>query len=99
MTDVNIAMNIIVDAYNDEYDMAILVSGDSDLMPPIREVHKLFKDKRVFIAFPPKRHNNSLALIAKGSEIIGRKRLIDSQFDEQVLSKTGYPLRMPVEWK
>jgi uncharacterized LabA/DUF88 family protein len=99
MTDVNIAMNIIVDAYKDEYDMAILISGDSDLTPPIREVHALFKNKRVFIAFPPKRHNNSLALVAKGSEIIGKKRLLDAQFDEQVLSKTGYLLRIPDDWK
>jgi hypothetical protein len=40
-----------------------------------------------------------LALVAKGSEIIGRKRLLDAQFDEQVLSKTGYLLRMPNDWK
>lgn len=74
MTDVNIATAIIVDAYKDEYDMAMLISGDSDLTPPIREVHKLFKNKRVFIAFPPKRHNSSMAMVAKGSEIIGKKK-------------------------
>jgi uncharacterized LabA/DUF88 family protein len=55
MTDVNIATAIIVDAFKNEYDMAMLISGDSDLTPPIREVHNLFKEKRVFIAFPPKK--------------------------------------------
>lgn len=99
MTDVNIATAIIVDAYKDEYDMAMLISGDSDLTPPIREVHHLFKTKRVFIAFPPKRHNNSMALLAKGYETIGRKKLIDSQFDEEVVSKTGFKLKIPYEWK
>lgn len=99
MTDVNIATAIIVDAYKDEYDMALLISGDSDLTPQIREVHDLFKQKRVFIAFPPKRHNNSMALIAKGSETIGRKKLVDSQFEEEVISKTGYKLRIPPEWR
>lgn len=99
MTDVNIATAIIVDAYKDEYDMAMLISGDSDLTPPIREVHSLFKDKRVFIAFPPKRHNSSMALVAKGSEIIGRKKLFNAQFDEEVTSKTGYKLKIPTAWK
>lgn len=98
MTDVNIATAIIVDAFKDEYDMAMLISGDSDLTPPIREVHSLFKDKRVFIAFPPKRHNSSMALVAKGSEIIGRKKLTDAQFDAEVTSKTGYILKIPKEW-
>jgi uncharacterized LabA/DUF88 family protein len=98
MTDVNIATAIMVDAFQNNYDMAMLISGDSDLAPPIREVHGLFNNKRVFIAFPPKRHNSSMALVAKGSEIIGRKKLVDAQFDEEVESKTGYKLKRPKEW-
>lgn len=99
MTDVNIATAIIVDAFKDEYDMAMLISGDSDLTPPIREVHKNFKDKRIFIVFPPKRSNSSMSLEAKGSQIIGRKKLVDSQFDDEVISRTGYKLKIPTEWK
>ncbi len=99
MTDVNIATAIIVDAFKDEYDMAMLISGDSDLTPPIREVHKHFKDKRVFVAFPPKRHNSSMSIVAKGSETIGRKKLLLAQFDEEVISKTGYKLKIPTSWK
>ncbi len=99
MTDVNIATNIIMDAYQDKYDAAMLISGDSDLVPPINAVHQNFKNKRVFIAFPPKRHNASMALVAKGSFIIGRKKLIDSQFQEEVVSKSGYKLKRPDSWK
>ena len=99
MTDVNIATAIIVDAYKDEYDMAMLISGDSDLTPPIKEIHHQFNNKRVFIAFPPKRHNSSMAIVAKGSLMIGRKKLIEAQFPESVISKSGYDLRIPKEWK
>ncbi len=99
MTDVNIATHIIMDAYKDEYDMAMLISGDSDLVPPIKAVHSNFNKKRVLIAFPPKRHNSSMALVAKGSLTIGRKKLVDSQFDEEVISKTGYKLKRPPTWK
>ena len=34
MTDVNIATHMIIDAFQDKYDTAILISGDSDLVPP-----------------------------------------------------------------
>lgn len=98
MTDVNIATAMMVDAFQDQYDMDMLISGDSDLTPPIREVHQVFVSKRVFIAFPPKRHNSSMALVAKGSEIIGRKKLRDAQFNEEVISKTGYKLKKPMKW-
>lgn len=99
MTDVNIATHIIMDAYKDKYDMAMLISGDSDLVPPIKAVHENFNTKRVLIAFPPKRQNSSMALVAKGSLIIGRKKLADSLFDDEVISKSGYKLVIPSSWK
>ncbi len=99
MTDVNIATSIIIDAYKNEYDMAMLISGDTDLVPPIREVHALFKDKRVMIAFPPKRHNKVLAIAAKGSFVIGRKKLTDSQLNDEISSLSGFKITIPVSWK
>jgi uncharacterized LabA/DUF88 family protein len=99
MTDVNIATQLIVDAYNDKYDMAMLISGDSDLVPPIKAVHENFPKKRVFVAFPPKRHNNTVAVVAKGSLIIGRKKLVESQFPQSIPKVAdGFILVKPHEW-
>lgn len=98
MTDVNIATQILIDAYQNKYDMAMLISGDSDLVPPIKAVHEIFKNKRVFVAFPPKRHNQSVALVARGSLTIGRKKLVESQFEEKVAKKDGYVLNKPSIW-
>jgi uncharacterized LabA/DUF88 family protein len=98
MTDVNIATQMLVDAYQDNYDMAMLLSGDSDLVPPIKAIHDLFKQKRVFVAFPPKRYNNSVALVAKGSMTIGRKKLMDHQFPPEVIKPDGFVLVKPVNW-
>ena len=36
MTDVNIATAMLTDAYRDRFDTALLVSADSDLVPPVR---------------------------------------------------------------
>lgn len=99
MTDVNIATQILIDAFQDKYDMAMLISGDSDLVPPIKSVHEIFKNKRVFVAFPPKRHNQSVALMAKGSLTIGRKKLVDSQFELEVPKRDGYILKKPKDWE
>ena len=98
MTDVNIATQMLVDACHDSYDTAMLISGDSDLVPPIKAIHEHFPGKRVFVAFPPKRFNNSVALVAKGYINIGRKKLVDSLFDDIVTKNDGFNLKKPVEW-
>jgi uncharacterized LabA/DUF88 family protein len=99
MTDVIIATQMLIDAYQDNYDMAMLISGDSDLVPPIKAIHANFKTKRVFVAFPPKRFNNSVSMEAKGSMVIGRRKLVESQFSEVVVKSDGFELKKPSEWK
>jgi len=98
MTDVNIATQMLVDAYDDKYDMAMLISGDSDLVPPMIEIHKHFNNKRVFVAFPPARQNNTVKIHAKGILTIGRKTLADSQLPETIAKPNGYILKKPREW-
>jgi len=98
MTDVNIAVKMLIDAFQNRFDTAILISGDSDLIPPIREIKRHFKDKKVIVAFPPKRHNISLSNIADGCFIIGRKKLKDSQLPEEIVKPDGYKLIRPQEW-
>lgn len=98
MTDVNIAVAMIEDAHNDLYDTAFLITGDSDLVPPIKSIHKIFPNKRVFVAFPPQRENISVKNVAKGCLTIGRKKLMDAQFSIEVIKKNGYILKKPDLW-
>lgn len=98
MTDVNIAVEILADAFQDAFDTAILVSGDSDLTAPIMALKKHFPKKKIIIAFPPGRHNVSLAHLADNSFIVGRKKLKDSQLPEAIKKPDGFVLRKPVMW-
>lgn len=50
-SDVNLAGYLLVDAYNDEYDVAIVVSNDSDLATPIKLVRSVFS-KQVALLNP-----------------------------------------------
>jgi uncharacterized LabA/DUF88 family protein len=59
-TDVNIATNFICDALSDAFDTAILVTGDSDLIPAIEAVKQLKPQNRVVVAFPPNRYSREL---------------------------------------
>jgi uncharacterized LabA/DUF88 family protein len=98
MTDVNIATHLLIDAFKDKYDTAILISGDSDLVPPIQAVHSNFPTKAVSVFFPPSRHNNSVAAAARGSMLLGRKKLNDNQFPEEIEKPDGYKIIKPAEW-
>lgn len=61
-TDVNIALQMLDDAYNNKYDRGLLVSADSDLAPPIRLVLDRFPKKQMRIITPVGR-NHSWALV------------------------------------
>lgn len=99
MTDVNIATHLLTDAFSDVYDTAILISGDSDLVPPIKAVHQYFPSKSISVFFPPERHNNTVALAAKGSMSLGRKKLSNNQFSQSIEKTDGFILQKPVEWE
>ena len=98
MTDVNIASRMLVDAFQDRFDTAFLISGDTDLIPPIREIKSNFAQKRVIVGFPPGRHNVSLQKIASASFVIGRKKLLDSQLPDEIIKPDGFKLSRPIQW-
>jgi uncharacterized LabA/DUF88 family protein len=99
MTDVNIAVELLQDAFHDNFDTALLISADSDLTAPIMAVKKLFPQKRIVIAFPPKRFSYHLQKIVHFSFIIGRANLAKSQFPPQVKRADGFMLTKPATWK
>ena len=99
MTDVNIAMELLADAFQDRYDTALLVSADSDLTEPIRKVQQLFPGKRVVVVFPPNRVSERLKAVANAYFTLGRKKLADSLFPAEVIKTDGTVLRRPPRWK
>jgi uncharacterized LabA/DUF88 family protein len=99
MTDVNIATSLMIDAFTDKFDVAFLVSGDSDLVPPIKAIRELFPEKEVWVVLPPSRESNALKKVANGSFVLGRKKLEISQLKEEIQSNYGVLLKRPSTWK
>jgi len=52
-TDVNVAVRIVGDSALDKTDVIVLVSADSDLVPPLEFVRDNYPDKKIRIYFPP----------------------------------------------
>ena len=98
-TDVNIAVEMLTDAYEDRFDTALLISGDSDLADLIRIIRSRFPQKWVVVAFPPARHSDDLLKVANRAFTIGRKKLADSQFPDAVPKAEGYVLQRPAQWR
>ena len=99
MTDVNIAVEMLKDAYQNKFDTAILISADSDLSSPIITINELFPEKKVIIAFPPARFSFMLNQIANHSITIGRRKFEQSILPENITKKDGYVLKRPITWK
>lgn len=98
MTDVNIATELLVDAFQDRFDTALLVSADSDLAGPIMKMRSLFPAKRVVVVFPPDRVSERLRREANHSFTLGRSNIAQSQLPDPVLKPDGFPLRRPSTW-
>jgi len=98
MTDVNIAVELMSDAFLDHYDVAYLLSADSDLTHVITRIRSLFPEKKIVVAFPPERHSKDLENRARFSFTIGRAALAKSLFPLEVKKPDGYVLSCPDLW-
>lgn len=97
-TDVNIAVELLSDVFSDVYDKAIIISADSDLIPPIMKINVLFPDKKIIVAMPPGNKSKELENTAI-CFTIGENIIRQSQFPNEVVSKTGFILKKPVSWE
>jgi len=98
MTDVNIAVELLTDAFQDKFDVALVISADSDLVALLKKTKELFPSKRILIAFPPKRHSVDLTKVADAFFTIGRKKIADSLFPQKIRKPDGFIIECPRRW-
>ncbi|MBY0312585.1 MAG: NYN domain-containing protein [Phycisphaerales bacterium] len=98
-TDVNIATQLLLDCVDDRFDVAIVVSGDGDLLAPILAVPRRFPPKSVWMAFPPNRPNRELEAAAGGKVRIRQYMLAQSQLPDEIPISSSLTLRRPLDWR
>lgn len=96
-TDVHIAVKIVEDAFTDQFDKAIIISADTDLMPPIDSVKSFFPEKNIVVIAPPKRMSRCRSMNPVYE--IPVSKLNHNLFPKTANDKNGDPAFMrPVEY-
>lgn len=98
MTDVNISVELMSDAFQNRFDTAFLLSADSDLTGTVESIRRLLK-KRVVAIFPPGRSSYSLKSVANAVLHIGHLELAKSLFPDEIAVSGGVELKRPATWR
>lgn len=97
-TDVAIAAKLFEICHTDAADSIVLVTGDTDLAPAVRMCLNLFPGKTLLFAFPYKRVNDELRILAPGSFKIKAKTYFKHQFPDPLILQDGTTIAKPITW-
>ncbi len=95
-SDVNLSCELLADTYEDCFDIAFVVSGDSDLATPVSKA--VTKGKSVIVANPPNRKSQALLRAASNGFSINLRRLRSCTLPQQFTTENG-SFTMPEEWQ
>jgi hypothetical protein len=89
-SDVNLAVQLISDAYEDRFDMAFVISRDSDLTSPLRFIRTRFPEKKLKVIAPPERmHSKELWAIATHRASITKAHLDSCLLPQRIYDASG----------
>jgi uncharacterized LabA/DUF88 family protein len=98
-TDINISLQMICDAFEEKYDIAFLLTADSDQVGTIKAIKKFTPEKKVFVIFPPGRYSSELVNAADGKYLqMSHKRLAKCQLPDDVIIEENLVVSRPQEW-
>jgi len=98
-TDVNIALRLFELAVQDKYERAIIVSGDTDLLPAVKAVQRTFPAKKIGVVIPIGRASEDFKQQADFHHKMKAKHLNVSILPDPVVLKDGSSLTRPANWK
>lgn len=103
-SDVNLASHLVRDAFIDRFDVAFVLTNDTDLVEPIRIVTQE-SGKQVCIVAPCRQRNNRIPIPSPSLERVSSFKLyIDdadlaaSQFPDIINQSAKSPIRKPSSW-
>lgn len=101
-TDVRIAIQMVKDVVLDKCDISILISADSDLVPPIEFIREFNPKHKIITYFPPNRYSSNLNQLSNNTiKLDGCFIQFENSIlpEEIILKETGYKIKRPDKWK
>jgi len=97
-TDVNIAISLFSLAIEDRFDTALVITGDSDIVPSIKAVRLTFPAKRVGVAIPIGRKAEDVKNVANFYLKLKEKHFRTSMFPDEIDLGNGHKVKRPTKW-
>ena len=102
-TDVNISIRMLADCVRDTTDVVVIVSGDSDLLPPIEFIQHSYPDKQVRAFFPPSIFSRDISNNIKAHK--GKVTMLEKNYNKflvaqmpQCVTDGNSTYTMPEKW-
>lgn len=87
-SDVNVASLLLCDGYEQKYDVAVVISNDTDLSLPIKSVRDRI-GKPIYVVTPLPKPHHDLCQACSGTRQIRSRLLAASQFPNQMVDQVG----------
>ncbi len=97
-TDVNIAVKIIEGAFLDLYDIAYVISGDSDLYTAVNIAKQNFKDKKFINVLPPFSKGRSMGNVCHEQITLGTRDVKEARFPDRIEFSSGEIIEIPEKY-
>jgi uncharacterized LabA/DUF88 family protein len=97
-TDVAIAARLFEIFCLDKCDTAVLITGDTDVVPAVKTAQRIFPNKEIVFLMPYKRHNKELANLVSRHFDISSRNYTKHQFPDPFITKKKKLIHKPSTW-
>ncbi len=97
-SDVNLAVHLLNDGWQGSYDVALVLSQDTDLIEPIRLVTQQLGLKVGLVWLDGRRPNKDLASVATFVRHVRSSDLAAAQFPNPIVRPNGTEIHKPAKW-
>lgn len=98
-TDVNLAVRLVEDAYEDRFDIAYILTCDTDIVPAVFLVKRKFPNKKLINLRIANSIGRDIRDLCHQCIEIGSKHIEYALMDEEIHTTNQWIIKMPDEWK
>lgn len=98
-SDVNLASHLLNDAYQNRFDIALVISQDTDLCEPIRMVRDNIGKQIGVVWLENSQPNQRIRRVASFIKHATPQRLRAAQFPDRLMGRNGMLIEPPSEWR